>query len=260
MTTNGSDTGNGRANGSTPKIVGEPLRPPLPKRFYKAVAVAPRDGRGFAITLDGRPVRTPAKNELVLPVETLAEAVAAEWEAQGTHIDPASMLLTRLVNTALDAVANAHDAVAEDVVSFAGSDLLCYRADGPEALADRQAEAWDPLLAWASEDLGASLNVQVGLMPIDQPQAAREGMRRALAGIDALRLAAVHVVTTLTGSAVLAVAVLRERLTPDDAWAAANIDEAWQIEQWGQDAEAEARAEARRAEFMSAARCLRLLK
>jgi len=254
------DTSNGPEKKDAAKLPGkEALRAPLPKRFYKAVAVEPRDG-GFAVLLDGRPIRTPAKRALAVPSEELAVAIAAEWEAQGERIDPATMLLTKLVNSAIDAVEERMDEVRQDIVTFAGSDLLCYRAEAPDALVRRQAEAWNPVLAWAKRDLGADLVLRAGLMPIEQPPEALDAVRRALAGVDALSLAALHVLTTIGGSALLAVAHWRGHLSLDEAWAAATVDETWQREQWGRDAEAEAHAALRRAEFEAASRCLRLLR
>ena len=250
---------NGSANGSPKVLPKDSLKPPLPKRFYKSVAVERRDG-GFAVLLDGRGVRTPAKNTLVVPVEQLAEAIAAEWEAQGERIDPASMPVTRLVNTALDAVADKMAEVADDIAAYAANDLLCYRAEAPVGLVSRQAEAWDPPLAWAGRALGARLAVRAGLMPLEQSPAALAAMRAALDRFDALGLAALHVMTTLTGSAVLALAHAEGELSLEDAWAAATVDERWQSEQWGRDAEAEARAAGRLAEFTAASRCLRLLR
>ena len=248
------------AGRSAPKIPAkDTLRAPLPKRFYKSVTVEPRDG-GFAVLLDGRTIRTPAKRTLVVPVEDLAAAIAAEWESQGERIDPATMPLTKLVNSAIDAVAERMDEVADDIVAFAGSDLLCYRAEAPDALVRRQADAWNPILAWAKHELGADLVLRAGLMPIEQPPEALEAVRRALTGTDALSLAALHVLTTIGGSALLAIAHWRDRLSVDEAWAAANVDETWQREQWGRDAEAEAHAARRRAEFEAASRCLRLLR
>lgn len=257
--TSDDDTSNGREKGAA-KIPGkEALRAPLPKRFYKSVSVEPRDG-SFAVLLDGRPIRTPAKRALSVPAEELAAAIAAEWEAQGERIDPATMLLTKLVNSAVDAVEERMEEVREDIVAFAGSDLLCYRAEAPDALVRRQAEAWNPVLAWAKHDLGADLLLRAALMPIEQPPEALDAVRRALIGVDALSLAALHVLTTIGGSALLAIAHWRGRLSVDEAWAAATVDETWQREQWGRDAEAEAYAALRRAEFEAASRCLRLLR
>lgn len=257
MTRPGKPSGGGKED---PKSLGkDTLRPPLPKRFYTAAAVEARD-RGYAILLDGRGVRTPGKRELLVPDEDLALAIAAEWDAQGEHIDPASMPLTRLVNTAIDAVETHKADVADDIVAFAGSDLLCYRAEAPEALAERQAVKWDPILAWAKRDLGCKFRLRAGLMPIEQPPEALHAVRVALAGADALSLAALHVLTTIGGSALIALAHWHDRLSAEDAWAAVTVDETWQRDHWGRDSEAEAHAAMRRAEFEAASRCLRLLR
>ena len=242
----------------------------LPKRFYKAVTVAAADspappsaarGEGgaprFRVLLDGKPVR--AKRDLLLPTRALAEAVAAEWEAQGERIAPASMPLTRLVNTANDGIAGGEAQVRADIVGYAGSDLLCYRtADGGE-LARRQRAAWDPILAWGAEALGAHLVVAEGIMPVAQPNAAKQAVARALDRYGTLALVALHVMTTLTGSALLALAHAHGRLSTDAAWAAAHVDEDWQIEKWGEDSEASARRQRRWAEMQAASRLLALL-
>jgi chaperone required for assembly of F1-ATPase len=229
-----------------------------PKRFYRAVSV---DGAApaFHVLLDGKPIRTPAKRELTLPAKALAQAVAAEWEAQGERIDPAAMPLTRLVNSALDGVAEREAEVRAEIAKYAGSDLLCYRANGPSELVRRQAVAWDPILAWASETLGAHLATAQGIVPVAQPEAATTAIESALARLDPLALAAHHVMTTLTGSALLALAHGRGRLTAEDAWAAAHVDEDWQISQWGEDAEANARRQRGWTDMQAASRLLRLL-
>lgn len=232
---------------------------PLPKRFYKSVSVAPREDM-FDVLLDGRAIRTPGKRPLALAAEPLARAIAAEWEAQGERIDPATMPLTKLANTAIDAVSVRWDDVAADIVAFAGSDLLCYRAEAPDGLVRRQSEAWDPVLAWAKQELGTDFRLRQGVMPIDQPAATLDAIRRSLDGIDALSLAALHVMTTIGGSAVLAIAHMRGHLTLDQAWDAATVDEAWQRELWGHDAEAAATAALKRAEFAAASRCVDLLR
>jgi chaperone required for assembly of F1-ATPase len=229
----------------------------LPKRVYKAAAVAEWE-EGFRVLLDGHPARTPRKAELVLPTRALAEAVAAEWEAQGERIDPATMPLTRLVNTASDGVAGREAEVRADIVAYACSDLLCYRAEGGE-LARRQRSVWDPILAWATETLGAHLVVVEGIMPVAQSETARASVARALERYDALALTTLHVVTTLTGSALLALAHAHGRLSAEAAWAAAHIDEDWQVEQWGKDAEAGARRQLRWQEMQAASRMLALL-
>ena len=237
----------------------ESLRPPLPKRFYK-VASAVEHERGFAVTLDGRPVLTPAKARLVVPASALASAIAAEWNAQGQRIDPASMPLTRLANTTLDAVAGSLPAVAADIVAFAGNDLLCYRADAPAELVAQQAAAWDGILAWAAEDLGARFIATIGIRHVEQPRAATEAIARAISSFDAWQLAPVHVLTTLTGSALLALGVARGRSTVEAAWTAAHVDEDWQVAHWGEDAEATVRRQHRSTEMAAAARFLALVR
>jgi chaperone required for assembly of F1-ATPase len=195
-----------------------------------------------------------------VPTRALAEALAVEWEAQGERIDPATMPLTRLVNSVLDGVTGREAEVRGDVAKYAASDLLCYRAEGPAELVRRQAEAWDPVLAWAREALGARLVLGEGVVPVAQPSAATAAVEGALAELDAFSLAAHYVMTTLTGSALLALAHARGRLTAEEAWAAAHVDEDWQISQWGEDAEAKARRDRRWAEMQAASRLLELLR
>jgi chaperone required for assembly of F1-ATPase len=211
------------------------------------------------VLLDGRGIRTPGKQPLLVPTLDLAEAIAAEWKAQGEHIDPATMPMTRLLNSAIDGVRGREADVRAEIVKYAGSDLLCYRAGEPEGLARRQGELWDPVLAWCGEALGARFAVAQGLMPVPQPQAATAAVGRALDGLDPLRLAALHVMTTLTGSALLALAHARGRLTCEAAWAAAHVDEDWQIARWGEDAEASLRRRQRWSEMQAASRVLALL-
>jgi chaperone required for assembly of F1-ATPase len=230
----------------------------LPKRFYKDVAVRD-EGAGAALLLDGKPVRTPAKKPLVLPSRALAEAVAEEWRAQGERIDPASMPLTKLANSAIDGVAGREQAVIDDIMNHAASDLLCYRAPGPRGLVEAQTKYWDTVLAWAKEALGAPLMLGEGVVHVAQPQASLDRLRERLAGRDPFGLAALHVMTALTGSALLALAVALGCLTPEEAWAAAHVDEDWQISQWGEDQEAAARRENRRRDFAAAANVLKLL-
>ncbi|MGD9502611.1 MAG: ATP12 family chaperone protein [Methyloceanibacter sp.] len=231
----------------------------LPKRFYQNVDVAERDG-GNAPLLDGKPIRTPGKRELLLPSRALAEAVAAEWRTQKETIDPATMPLTKLANSAIDGVTGREEDVIGDILAYAGSDLLCYRADGPGGLIAAQAAHWDPVLAWAKAALGAQLALAQGVVHVAQPQAALDRLREALRDHDPFGLAALHVMTGLTGSALLALAVALGRLTPEEAWKAAHVDEDWQIAQWGEDAEAASRREARWRDFAAAARWLALLQ
>jgi chaperone required for assembly of F1-ATPase len=226
---------------------------PLPvRRFYKAVEVREADGR-HALMLDGRRARTPGRNPLSAPSRGLMLKVAAEWEQQQGTIDPAEMPLTRLLNSAIDGVAHTMAETQADILRYAASDLLCYRAEEPEALVVRQAHAFDPVLRWAAESLGARFNVTGGVMHVAQPHAALVAIGAALEGYDdPAALAALSVMTTLTGSALLALAVARGFLSPEGAWQAAHIDEDFQAERWGADAEASVRREARWREFEAA--------
>ena len=244
------------------KIPGkEAATAPLLKRLYAHVAVESAARKaGFAILLDGRVVRTPKKMPLVVPTRGLAEAIAAEWAAQGEHVDPQTMPLSKLAITAIDGVRGAAAEVAADIVRFAGSDLLCYRAEGPEGLVQRQAEVWDALLQWCEAELGARLIRAEGVMPVEQSRQALDRIAAQVAPFDALALACLHVMTTLTGSALLALAHAKGRLSAEEAWAAAHIDEDWQISQWGEDAEAAHRRAARWAEMQAASRFLELLR
>jgi chaperone required for assembly of F1-ATPase len=229
------------------------MKRPLPKRFYTSVSVAAQ-GEDFAIELDGRPVRTPARRILAMPGEALARLVAAEWEAQKEVVDPATMPVTRLVNTALDGVATDTQAVFEDILRFSASDLLCYRAEGPEPLVQRQAERWDPVLDWAAEALGARFILIEGVMHHEQPREAVAAFSAALRRHDGpLALAALHTITTLTGSALLALAFAEGRLPAEEVWPLAHLDEDWTIEHWGRDEEAEQRRARRFEEFKAAA-------
>jgi chaperone required for assembly of F1-ATPase len=230
----------------------------LPKRFYTHVTVEARGG-GHAVHLDGRPIRTPNKLVLVLPTSRMAAAIAEEWEAQGEHIDPMSMPLTRLANSVRDQVDGREVEVRADIVKYAGSDLLCYRADRPAELVAAQAAAWDPVLDWTRESLGADFAVCTGLMPVDQTPESRAAIAAAVAPLESFRLASAHVMTTLLGSVVLMLATEAGRLTPDEAWKAAHVDEDWQATQWGADAEAARRQESRRVEFLAAVRLRQLL-
>jgi chaperone required for assembly of F1-ATPase len=234
------------------------VKPNLPKRFYKAVSVAD-DGAGAALLLDGKPVRTPGKAPLVLPSRALAEAVAEEWRAQGERIDPSTMPLTKLANSVIDGVAGREQAVIDDIMSHAASDLVCYRAPGPQGLVAGQAKHWDPVLAWAKQALGAPLKLGEGVVHVAQLQASLDRLKGRLTGRDPFSLAALHVMTALTGSALLALAVALGHLTPEGAWQAAHVDEDWQISQWGEDDEAAERRENRRRDFAAAAKMLSLV-
>lgn len=233
------------------------LRPPLPKRFYKEVAVAARDN-GFAVLLDGRPVRTPAKRGLVLPAAALAEAIAEEWRSQAALVDPATMPMTRIVNSALDGVSGREAEVAADIVKYAGSDLLFYRADGPDTLVARQSRLWNPILAWAEGWLGGRFILSEGIMPVTQPATTLARIADKVAAFPAMPLATLHVITTLTGSSLLALAHANRYITAEAVWAAAHVDEDHQADLWGRDAEAEARRAGRWTEMKAASRLLAL--
>ena len=249
--------GSKRASGAPPRVIKDTLAKPLARRFYKDVSIS--DGPPFRILLDGRPVKTPKKRTLEVPTRPLAEAIAEEWGAQEEMVNPARMPLTRFANTAIDAVDDAREAVAADIAAYAGRDLLCYRAEAPEKLTRLQAKHWDPVIAASEAALGAPLKVVSGVMPVEQPDETLAAVAAALTPHDAFRLAGLHVLTTLMGSAFLTLALARGELDADAAWAAAHVDEDYQIGLWGEDSEAAARRRARRAEFDAAWRFLTLL-
>jgi chaperone required for assembly of F1-ATPase len=207
------------------------------KRFYDSVAVVAADA-GYGIALDGKPVRTPAKTALAVPTRALADAIAAEWRAQGEEIDLAALPLTRLASTALDLVAPRRAEVAADVARYAGTDLVCYRAGHPPALAARQHAAWQPLIDWATLRYDAALDVTIGVVPIAQPVASLRALAAAVAAYPPLELAALHMATAACGSLVVALVLIEGRLDAEEAFAAAQLDESFEIELWGEDAEA----------------------
>lgn len=229
------------------------------RRFWQAATVA-ADGDGWGVLLDGRGVRTPAGAPLRLPTPALAAAVAAEWQAQDGPVQPASMPLTRLANTAIDKVGPQQAAIADLVAAYGATDLLCHRATAPPELVATQAAAWDPLLDWAAAVLGARLRVTGGVIAIDQPAMALERLRAEVAGLDPFRLGALHDLVAISGSLILGLAVLRRHLTVAVAWEAATVDESWQIAHWGADAEAAAVAVARRADLLAAGQLLELCR
>jgi chaperone required for assembly of F1-ATPase len=233
-------------------------RVPRRKRFYAGVGISEKAG-GFGITLDDKPVRTPSRRMLVVPTPEIAEFIAEEWAAQKEVIDPTTMPITRLANSVIDAVADRTEAVADDIAKYFHSDMLCYRAAHPEALVAREAEHWDPVLFWAAEALGAHFILAEGVVHVRQPDQAVAAARAALPA-DPWAIAALHMVTTLTGSALLALALLRGALDEDQVWAAAHVDEDWNIEQWGVDEEVAARRLARYLDFRAAARVLKSLQ
>jgi len=230
-----------------------------PKRFYETVSVE-REKGGYALRLDGKPIRTPLKKPLALPTRALAEAVAEEWRAQGERIDPETMPLTKLANSVIDGVHGNEEAVIDDIMAHAASDLLCYRADGPQGLVAAQQAQWDPVFDWAKDALDAPFTLAEDVVHVTQRQASLDRIKERLLGFDAFNLAALHVMTGLTGSALLALAVALGRLTPEEAWKAAHVDEDWQIGKWGDDEEAASRRARHWRDFDAATRLLELLR
>lgn len=229
----------------------EMMRPELPKRFYKVVSVDEREGR-FQVLLDGRPVKTPGKLALALPDREFAEAVASEWDAQVERINPDVMHLTRIANSGIEAVPPKREAVADEIAKYAGADLLVYRAESPQGLADMQSENWDPVLRWAESALGARFTLAGGIMHVAQPEESLSIVRGEVGRHDPLGLAALHTVTSISGSVLLALAVSGRAVEPEAAWTAACVDEDWNIRQWGEDAEATRLRARKRDEFHAA--------
>ncbi|WP_186398036.1 ATP12 family chaperone protein [Stappia sp. P2PMeth1] len=225
----------------------------LPKRFYKEVGIVRQEDGLHAVHLDGRTVKTTGRNLLALAEEEIAARIAAEWAAQSKEIDPATMPLTRIANAAIDAVPARAGEVADDVTAYAGNDLLFYRADGPQTLIERQNAAWGPVIGWAEARFGGRFVLAEGVMPVRQDAALLARIRQALSPLAPLHLTALHVATTLGGSALLALALMEGEMTADAAWSAAFVDEDWNIEQWGEDLEAAALRAARRRDFDAAA-------
>jgi chaperone required for assembly of F1-ATPase len=239
------------------EMVRRTTRGPRRKRFYTRAGVTEAP-EGFAITLDDKTVRTPSGRALVTPNREIADATAAEWEAQKEDINPLTMPLTRFANSVVDAVVDRVEAVADDIAKYLGSDLLFYRASHPEALVAREAAQWDPVLFWAADTLGAHFILAEGIVHVRQPDSAIAAARAALPA-DPWSIAALHVVTTLTGSALLALALNHGVLGSDQVWSAAHVDEDWNIEQWGIDEEVAARRAARLIDFRAAASILKSL-
>jgi chaperone required for assembly of F1-ATPase len=229
------------------------------KRRYTAASVVP-SGELFAIALDGKAMRTPAKRELVVPTPALAEAIAAEWQAQDDEVKPHTMPLTRLASTAIDLVAPRRQQVVEEVVAYAGSDLLCYRAEHPPELIARERAAWQPLVDWATLRYDAPLIVTSGILPVRQLPETMRAFAAAVAEYDHLLLTALHAITTVAGSLVIALAVLDGRLDAAAAFEAAQLDETFEIEKWGEDEEQNERRAALRDDIAAAARFAALLR
>ena len=229
------------------------------KRFWTDVSVE-QDGEGWSIRLDGRSVRTPAREALIVPSQALAEAIAEEWRSVEGEIDPRVMPLTGLANAAIDRVAPDRQTFAQGLARYAEADLACYRADKPRELVERQALAWDALLGWARRRFDVDFATTAGVTHVDQPPATIERLGHAVAALDAFRLAGLSPLVTIGGSLVAALAVLEKAMTAEEAWDAVSVDDRWQVEQWGADAEAEAAIENRRRDFLAAARFLELLE
>jgi chaperone required for assembly of F1-ATPase len=232
------------------------LRPNLRARFYKEATAGEGEG-GFAVLLDGRGVRTPARKPLAAPIKPLAQAIAAEWSAQEKMVDPAAMPLTRLANSIIDGVAPAPAPVADEIEQYLGTDMLFYRASEPEGLVALQRQHWDPIVTWAHDALGARFVLAEGVMHVAQPREAITAARAKISGTNDAsghwRLGALNVATTITGSALLALALAEGHLSPDDVWTAAHVDEDWNMEFWGRDELALERRAYRRKEFDAAA-------
>ncbi len=232
---------------------------PLAKRFYKKVKLV-EQAKGYGLELDGRPVKTPLKQALSMPTRPLADQVAKEWEAQEEHINPATMLLTKLCNTALDRVGEGSQRIVDEIVDYANAELLCYRAEGPVELVARQSKQWDPILDWATEGLGARFSPTAGIVHQSQSEDCLGAFRRFVDALDDFTIAGFHNVMTLTGSAILAAAAREEHLPGERIWALAHLDEDWQIEQWGEDEEERSRRKGRQQEFDAMLMFLSLLK
>jgi chaperone required for assembly of F1-ATPase len=228
------------------------------KRFWKEAAVTP-DGGGWGISLDGKPVRSPARKPLVVPTRALGEAIAAEWNEAGERVDPRAMPLTGLANAAIDHVAADPGQFARSLAQYGGSDLACYRAEGPRALVERQERSWDPLLGWARRRFDVDFSTTCGIIHVPQPDATTQRLAHVVAVLEPFRLAGLSPLVTIGGSLVAALAVLEGAISPEQAWNSVTIDDRWQLEQWGADAEAEASLKARRRDFLAAARFLELL-
>ena len=243
------------------------LKPDM-KRFYREVTVAPAedgpsadepDRAAFRILLDGRQVKTPIGKALAVPTQALAVAVAEEWDAQTEKIQPASMPLTQLAFTALDRVAPECAVIAQRIADYGGTDLVCYRAEAPQDLVQRQADAWDPLLAWAKGEWGAQLQTTAGIVPVEQDAAAMAALAKVVGALDPHRLTALAAVVQATGSLVIGLALLHGRLDGEAAIAVSQLDEDYQSEKWGVDKEAVERLRGLSAEITQAEKFLGLL-
>ena len=223
------------------------------KRFWTEAAVVPAED-GFTVALDGRPIRTPAKRPLILPTEAMARAVVAEWQAQEGQINPDTMPVTKTANAAIDKVATQHAEVAEMLAAYGDSDLLCYRADAPAALVEREAAAWDPMLEWAQNELGVRLEPRTGIIHEAQSPEALTILSAKTHELSDFQLAAFHDLVSLSGSLILAFAAAKGGHDAGQLWEISRVDEIWQAEQWGKDDDAEAKAAVKREAFLHAKR------
>lgn len=224
----------------------------LPKRFYKQVAAGPVDG-GFVVTLDGRPVRTPGRKlQVVVPAAAIATAMAEEWAAQGEFIDPSTMPMVRLINSAVESGEDSIPAFRDEIIKFAGGDLLLYRADSPQELVSEQELQWDRALVAVARHFGVSFQPTIGILHQPQPQATLDRLAASLVGENLVTLTALVSITGLTGSGILAIGLWNRLFSPDQVWTAAHVDEDYQISQWGQDEEAAERLQKRRLGFDTA--------
>lgn len=222
-----------------------------PKRFWQNAEVVPEES-GFAVHLDGRPVRTPGKHALLAPTVTMAQRVAEEWQAQKDKIDPESMPWTRSANSAIDKISAARTEIEAYLADYAGTDLLCYRAERPEGLIARQTQAWDPIIHWADQHFGARLAVTTGVMPIDQPAQVLQELCRKMSPMSDFELTGFYELVTLSGSYLVGLAAAHKYAPADNLWDITRIDEAWQIEEWGADEEAAKAAEIKKSAFLHA--------
>lgn len=230
-----------------------------PRRFWTEAQAEATEG-GYGVALDGRRLRTPAKAILIVPTRPVAEAIAAEWDAQKQVVDPQTMPFTRSANSAIDKVTPQFGEIADLVAAYADSDLTCYRADSPQGLVTRQAAAWDPLLDWAAETYGACLEPRTGIVYRPQPAASLLALGTAVRGLSAFELTALHDLVAISGSLVIGLAALAQYDSPATLWALSRIDEDWQAELWGRDEQAAAAADNARAAFLHAARLGALLR
>ena len=228
------------------------------KRFWKAADVVERDG-GWGVELDAKPLRTPAREPLTVPTRALADSIAYEWNCVEEKIDPRGLPLTGLANAAIDRVAPDKQTFADVLARYAEADLACYRAEGPAGLVDRQAEHWDRLLGWGQRRFDVDFKTTNGIVHVAQPQATIDRLAHAISTLDPFRLAGLSPLVTIGGSLLAALGVLEGAFSPEQAWDAVSVDDRWQLEQWGSDAEAEAALASRRWDFLAAARYLELL-